>query len=230
MTRDSAIWDRAKSALTLSRPDGRADLFLWEQAVRIARSALTICDVAVSGESEPDRAAIVAAALFHNAAWVGYVRREVVAPEKVLLLPLKEDHYALSAQIMESTLHGELEVESFARALEAVQSLGHRSAECVEAHVVSDAVQLEEFSLSSLWPTIRRGVFEAQSIRSVIERWRRRSEYHFWSARLEESFHFDEVRKLASARLERLGRVIADLEREQQCDDAMTNDPMKRPG
>ena len=61
-------------------------------------------------------------------------------------------------------------------------------------------------------------------VQSVIDRWRRRSEYHYWSARLEESFHFEPVRSLARRRLERLGRIISELEMEQDCSDIELTD------
>ncbi|MHC5110960.1 MAG: hypothetical protein ACYTHJ_13905 [Planctomycetota bacterium] len=219
MTRLAAIWDRAKAALTFTRDDGRQDLFLWEQSARVASTAREIAKLDEVDALRPDEMAVTAAALFQNAAWVAYVQDEVVDVSEVLIMPPGDDHFVLSAKCLEKQLTGVLADDSLQRAMEAVVALNSRSGDSTESLVLSDAVQLEEFGMSSLWPTIRRGLFEGHTIQSVIERWRRRSEYHFWTARLEESFNFEAVRILARHRLERLGRVMTELEWEQNCKD-----------
>lgn len=223
MARLVAIWDRAKAALTIAREDGREDHVLWEQSARIATTAGELCKLREVEAMRPDEVAVAAASLFHNAAWALYVNDELVDPGNVLLLAVRDDHFQKSATEMMQQLESMLSPESLRRARDAIMALQSRELDTPEALVVSDALQLEEFGLSSLWSTIRRGSLEAQTIKSVIERWRRRAEYHYWTARLDESFHFDTVRQLARKRLERLGRVIDELEAEQSCRDLWTD-------
>ena len=46
----------------------------------------------------------------------------------------------------------------------------------------------------------------------MIDTWKRRKEYQFWSARLNESFHFEPVRKIAEKRLAIYERIMQEVE------------------
>jgi len=92
----------------------------------------------------------------------------------------------------------------------------------IEGKIVSDASSLDEFSIASLCQMLRLGLLDGFAIQAVIDRWRRRTEYDFWTARLNESFRFEVVRELARTRLGILERIMADLEREQYATDFLT--------
>ncbi|MGB0716284.1 MAG: hypothetical protein ACPGXK_10420, partial [Phycisphaerae bacterium] len=145
MARLIAVWDRAKSALTIAREDGRDDHVLWEQSARIATTAGELCKLREVEAIRPDELAVAAASLFHNVAWAIYVHNEVVEPQDMLLAAPRDDHYHKSATEMVRHLENMLSPETLRKAREAVISLQSRELESPEALVVSDALQLEEF-------------------------------------------------------------------------------------
>ena len=77
--------------------------------------------------------------------------------------------------------------------------------------ILSDARNLNDVGLLSLWPVIRRSLTEGDGVESLIDTWKRQKEYRFWDARLNESFHFDAVREIAENRLGQFDRFVADL-------------------
>ncbi len=50
----------------------------------------------------------------------------------------------------------------------------------------------------------------------MIDKWKRKREYRFWEARLNDSFRFEPVRALAEQRLERFGLLMEELEQQHQ--------------
>lgn len=227
MTDVDAIWNRARSDLTVATEQGDPDLFLWEHCARITRSSRQIASIAGVAELDPDITALTAAALYHEAAWVNRVREHGLSRFEILLRPIDEDHREQSAEMMERCLAGLLPTDSLQRAGTAIRALNHRpqrsadksNGEPLEAKIISDARNLDEFSMVALWAMIRRGMLEGTAVQAVIDRWHRRMEYHFWSARLSDSFRFQAVRTLAKKRLDGFERLMKDLEAQQNASD-----------
>ena len=210
-----AIWDRARSDLAITTPQHCEDPFLWEHAARIARCAREIAKLPSVTELAPDGLALEAAALYHDAAWTVHIRDESAATREVLVRPPAHDHRELSASLMERSLGDLLPSDALGRASRAIRSLDQRDIEGIEGQILADAENLDEFGVVSLWTTIRRGALDGKAIQGVIDRWHRRKEYHFWSARLNDSFHFQAVRAVAKKRLATLERLMHELEEEQ---------------
>lgn len=210
-----AIWDRARSDLAITTPQRSEDPFLWEHSERVARCAQEIATLPSVAALAPDVLALVAAALYHDAAWTVRIRDESVAYCEVLVRPPADDHREVSASLMERSLGDLVRSDSLARASRAIRSLDQRDIEGIEGKIIADAENLDEFGVVSLWTTIRRGALDGKAIQGVIDRWHRRKEYHFWSARLNDSFHFQAVRAVAKKRLAILERTMRELEEEQ---------------
>jgi hypothetical protein len=62
-----------------------------------------------------------------------------------------------------------------------------------------------------LWSAIRRGAVDGKGVQAVLDTWRRKKEYQFWTARLNDSFRFEPVRELARRRLEKFERLLEEL-------------------
>ncbi len=219
MTHLDAIWKRAESDLAISTGNGDSDLFLWEHSARVTRNALRIAELPGVANLSPNPVVVAAAALYHDSAWALRVRDKEVSRLEVLVRSPADDHRESSASYMRHCLESIVPPAELERAVSAVMGLDHRDLDIVEGQIVADADNLDDFSATSLWATIRRGALDGNAIQAVIDRWHRRTEYHFWSARLSDSFRFQIVRALAKKRLAGLERLMHELEEQQRAGD-----------
>jgi len=219
MVRLDPIWSRARADLVTPTAQGEVDLFLWEHSVRVSQSALQISKLPILRSQSPDDAAIVAAGLYHDAGWVVRLKDGEIERSEILVRSCPDTHREQGAAMMESALAGLLPSDSLERASQAIRTLNARDIESVEGRVVTEAENLDEFGILSLWTAIRRGALEGKGWQAVIDTWRRRKEYHFWTARLNDSFRFGKVRELAKERLASVERFMEDLEAQHQCRD-----------
>ncbi len=222
MTKLDPIWNQARTDLVIVAHTGDEDVFLWEHSARIASVAKAISGLAVVRERSPDEAAIQAAALYHDAGWAAAIRDGEVERQEILTRPPGDAQRERGAALMEESLAKLLPAESLARASNAVRTLNARRIDSVEGQVVAEADSLEEFGLLSLWPAIRRGVLEGKGVQAVLDTWHRRKEYQFWAARLNDSFRFAAVRKIAERRLAAYERVVRQLEDQYHSSDVST--------
>jgi hypothetical protein len=207
-----AIWKRARSDLTVTIRQGDPDVFLWEHTSRVAHVAQRIAKLDVVVEQDPDEAAVLAAALYHDAAWAIRCRTGEVDRTEVLLTPLNDSAGEQSAALLEERLADLLPPGTLERAARAIRLMHEREPAIIEAQIIAEANNLEEFGLLSLWMQIRRGMLDGKGTQAVIETWRRKKEYHFWTARLRDSFRFEPTRRLAEQRLSKLERFMQELQ------------------
>lgn len=211
MQRD-ALWNRARADLVIASDRGHEDVVLWEHSARVAGNARRIARIPEVLSKSPDETAIVAAALYHDAGWIGRLRAGEVRREGVLLCPLSDKHRERGAEMMERSLRKLVPRPSLARASRAIQTLQKRRIHAIEGQVLTEAENLEEFGILALWATVRRHIVEGRGVQSVIDTWHRRREYSFWEARLNDAFRFEPVRAVARKRIEKLDRAMIDLE------------------
>ena len=214
-----SIWKQARADLLV--PTGRTepDLYLWEYSWRIARASEHIAGMPEVARHGPDPAAVVAGALYHAACWAQRCRDRECDRTEILLATLSEGDREQSARMLETAMSGVLSPDSLQRALRVVRSAQDRTTNSIEARIVADACSLQEFGVLSLWPMIRRGMLEGKAVQTILDTWNRKKEYHFWEARLNDSFHFEPVREIARRRLERLERLMADLKEQHHSED-----------
>jgi hypothetical protein len=206
------VWRQAGADLAISTEDGEVDPYLFEHAVRVATSASMIRALEVVHPNDPDEVAVLAAALYHDSGWAVRFANGEAPREEILVRPPTDSHRELGASLMERNLAGVIPAESLRRAAEAIRTMDKKDAATIEGQIVSDADNLDDFGPLALWPAIRRGVLDGKGVQAIVDTWRRRKEYQFWSARLNDSFFFDKVRKLAEARLSDHERTMQALE------------------
>lgn len=209
-----AIWRRARSDLAITTKEGDPDLFLWEHSARVAQAAQRIATFPVVRAEKPNDTVLVLAGLYHDAGWAVRCRSGEIDRSEVLLGPISESGCELAASLLESSLAGHVAAEALERAARAIRALSEREPNLIEAKIILEARHLEEFGLLMLWPSIRRGLLDGKGVQPVIDAWRRKKEYHFWTARLKDSFRFQPVRELAEQRLKKLEAVMQDIEAE----------------
>lgn len=207
-----AIWNRARADLVITTEQGGEDLILWEHSVRVSETARQIARLPEVQAASPDEAAIVAAALYHDAGWVARLRDSEIRRGEILCRLKSEAHREHGALMLEHALGELLPRDTLQRASGAIRTLKNRRIESVEGQVITEADNLDELGVLSLWSSIRRGVTEGKGVQAVIDTWRRRKEYRFWEAHLKDSFRFAPVRAVAEKRLEQLERLMRELE------------------
>ncbi len=206
------VWQQARSDLMVATLTGDPDSFLWEHSSRIARASCAIARIECVQVLDPDLSAVAAAALYHDAGWVARFHGGEVDRCEILVRPPSETHRDQGALKMETGLANLLPREAIRRASLAIRSMSRRGTDSVEGRIVSDADNLDEFGPLALWPSIRRGLLDGKGIQAVIDTWQRRKEYQFWSARLNDSFHFEPVRKIAQKRLAIYESIMQEVE------------------
>lgn len=227
-----AIWRRARNDLTVTTKEGDPDLFLWEHSARVAQSAQRIAALPVVRAEKPNDNAVVLVGLYHDAGWAVRCRNGEIDRSEVLLGPISEGGCELAAALLESSLAGLAPADVLERAARAIRTLSEREPNPIEAKIVIEARHLQEFGLLMLWPAIRRGVLEGKGVQAVIDTWRRKKEYHFWTARLKDSFRFQPVRELAEQRLKKLEAFMQEIDAEHTNRDLPAlnpDEPVRRP-
>ena len=207
-----AIWNRARADLVITTEQGGDDLVLWEHSVRVSETARQIARLPEVRAASPDEGAIIAGALYHDAGWVVRFRDGEIRRGEILCCLKSEAHREHGALMLEHALRELLPRDTLQRASGAIRTLKNRRIESVEGQVITEADNLDELGVLSLWSSIRRGVTEGKGVQAVIDAWHRRKEYRFWEAHLKDSFRFEPVRAVAEKRLEQLERLMRELE------------------
>lgn len=207
-----AIWKRARADLVIPTPRGDSDVFLWEHSALVAKTAQHIARLPMIRSQQPNEAVIVAVGLYHDAGWITRFREGAVDRMEILLGSLSEADHEQGAMLMKQSLADLLSKEVLDLAVRAIRGTRNRGTELIEAQVVAEADNLQEFGIVSLWQAIRRGAVEGKGVQAVLDTWRRKKEYQFWTARLNDSFRFESVRELARQRLEKFERLLGELE------------------
>ncbi len=207
-----AIGERAKADLVFLNEDGAPDVLLWEHSFRVAATAKAVLRFPGVAALEANEVAVAAAAFYHDAGFIVRLRRKSILPDEILTGPGDEQHREAGVELMNASLSDLLDHATLELANQALRTLAVRVLHTPEAKVVSDAENLNKVGILSLWPMIRRGVRTGGAVGAVLEKWRRQQEYKFWQARINESFHFDSVRRLANARLEVLTGFMEELD------------------
>lgn len=214
-----AVWKLARADLVVPAADGGNDIFLWEHSVRVAKSAQYLSQLPEAQAHEPDSLALLAAALYHEAGWISRLRGGEIERYEILLGSPSESIVVESIRLMQQSLNGVIPAQSLAKAGETIRFRTAHSTELIEGHILTEADNLEEFGLGFLWMAIRRGICGGKGVQAVLDAWKRRTEYHFWTARLKDAFHFDASRKLADARLRQLEALMSEMMVQHEIED-----------
>ncbi|MHC5138146.1 MAG: hypothetical protein ACYSN7_06270, partial [Planctomycetota bacterium] len=88
-----------------------------------------------------------------------------------------------------------------------------------EAMVLSDGRGLEELGLAGLLGGLRGQLIDGKAVSDILESWKRKIEYGYWRARLEESFRFAAVRQIAEQRFAAVEQFMNQLATENSAGD-----------
>lgn len=100
------------------------------------------------------------------------------------------------------------------RATRLLQELPQRQPMLEEARVLADAVNLDDFGVGGLVQLMVPLTLTGGGLAQLIEALEKRDQYGYWDARLKESFHFKQSRRIARMRLELARKTAAALSAE----------------
>jgi len=201
MAEDDPLLRQARAELTLGGPGKTLDLTLWEHSRRVMTNADLIANLPDVTNERVDRQALRVAALYHDAGWAVQVAAGQVPYQHVLIRPTTDIQHELAAELVESSLRHRLPPRTLERAARAIRGINNRKHDLVEAHILSDADNLDQIGPIGLLQSLRRAVVEGREVRQLVTAWQRQQEYHYWEARIREGIRFEAVRELAWRRL-----------------------------
>ncbi len=214
-----SLWKRAETDLCLRLTGSPQDPLIWEHSARVAKLAETIRTMPGIPPTDVDPAALAAAALYHDAAWVLQAREGEVQPSEMLLRPCSDLQRELGADWLTDRLKDLLGPGVLAQAARTVRELNNRRSPSPDVQILAEADSLDQIGPQTMLLMLRRQLNEGKSLKDLIAVWERQEEYNFWPARIKESFRFAVVRRLAEARLEKLRRFMNDLRQAVRLED-----------
>ena len=210
MAEQDAIWSRAREDLILGDHQGHEDVFLWEHALRVVRTARVIAALPEVSGHKLDHAALSAAALYHDAGWAIQFRQGATDRAAILGRPTSREQRELAIGLLEKRVVGELPTPSLQRASKCIEALNQRDTDIVEAQVLADADNLDHMGPLLLCQIVRGVGLEGKGVQTMVAKWRTKKKYGFWKVRIN-AFHFESGRVIARQRLEKVDRFMADL-------------------
>jgi hypothetical protein len=205
------LWKRAERDLCVLSAAAIPDLIIWEHSCRVAKLAAQIAALPQLASHPIDHQALTAAALYHDAGWVMQVNAGEIKPCELLLKPTSDSQRELAADWMLQRLDGLLGPGIIAHAMRVVRQCNNRRTDLIEAQILAEAENLDEIGPQAINVMLRKQMAEGKTLSDTIATWERQEEYHYWQARVKDSFRFEPVRVLAQTRLQNLRQFMLDL-------------------
>jgi hypothetical protein len=219
MTEFAPIWSRAKRDLLIAIAPERYDPVIWERAERVAEMTLIVATFPELAGQRLDRQAMLAAALYHDAGWLVQLNHRKISRHEIFTRPITDAQRDLAAAMLEKSLHDLMPDASRETAVLALRECNRKATDLLEAHVLCEAINLDDMGPHALCVSVRRHIAEGKGVESVLDIWHRQQEYHYWEARLKECLRFETSRRVAEQRLAAMGRVMDELRRYHRLED-----------
>lgn len=202
----------AEKQLLLPIDETRSDTWLWEHTQRVRALAIAVAACPELRGEGIDRAALSAAALFHDVGLAIQFRQSGTDHGQVLARPTSDIQRELGAAALQEEAAGLLSAKTLRLACDAIRACNDRRTELPEAQALGDAETLEQFGVLYVLRLFRQHQSEGRPVDQLIASWNRQREYGFWELRLAEGLRFESSRRLARKRLASAGALIATLE------------------
>ena len=203
MSEVETVRELAKEALTAPALAGEPGAFLWERAQRLVRNVEYISQLPELAKAglRVDRFCLIAAAYFSEAGPAYYLESKRRGAKSGLNDVNGEDLLGYSARVAEQKLAGAIEKLRIEKITRIITESGSHLTRMAEAMILADARNLEDMGLVGVLNEYRRYICRGKGVNEVLQNWKKKADYRYWQARLEEGFRFEQVRKLAEQRL-----------------------------
>ena len=219
MSELEAIRNRARQDLVIVTEDGLEDVHVWEHSLRVTSMARRIADFPDVAANPIDHTVLTAAGLYHDAGWVTQVADGEVTREAIRCKPASPLQRELSAAMMERSCEGTLSKQTIDSASACIRALSNHDIDLLEAQLIAEADNLDEFGALSLLHLARKQVIEGKGLEAAIETWKTQERYGYWTARIKDSFRFESVKRIAHLRVQVFDGMIRELSRHHRGED-----------
>lgn len=176
--------------------------WLWDRSRRIVRNCELISQLGEITEANLpiERFCLTAAAYFSEAGFIRF-SESGQCPNGVILSDLNvNDLRKFSTQVVTEVL-SETEIESkIDKINKIIIESGTINSKLAEARILSDGRGLEDMGAMGIFNEFRKYAFHGDGPGESLVGWKRKVEYRYWQARLDESFSFESVKKIAKRR------------------------------
>ncbi len=209
----------AKQLLTVAIDERHQDYWLWEHTERVMHLTQSMAGLPELGRQVPDRNALAAAALFHDAGWVTEYQQQRWPTWQLLTRPTSDIQRELGAAMLQEEAGHLLPGPTLRLAAEAIREANNRRTELLEARVLAEAEALDEVGTLYVLRQFRQYQAEGRPLQQLVDSWQRQKEYRYWELRLQDGFRYDATRALARRRLEAVDAFMIALKRDLHGDD-----------
>ena len=176
--------------------------WLWDRSRRIVRNCQLICRLGeiVRADLPIERLCLAAAAYFSDSGFIRFAESGQMPNGVVLSEVNVNDLRKFSTQIVTEVL-AETEIEAKTDKINKIIIESNTiNSKLPEARILSDARGLEDMGAVGVFNEFRKYAFHGDGPGEAIVGYKRRIEYQYWKSRLDESFYFESVKKIAQRR------------------------------
>lgn len=215
------VRDLAKQTLAIHTATGEPDNCLWERSQRLVRNSKHICQLPELGKItlQTDHFCLITAAYFSDAGLAYYLKRENKASVPVISNSNNGDLLDFCTQIIEEELNSVINKARIEKINRIITESSKHFTEMHEAMILSDARNLDDMGAVGIFNEFKRYIIGGKGVCNALKSWERKIDYQYWQARLKESFHFEQVRKLAKKRLSAAEQFMNQLKIETEAHD-----------
>jgi HD superfamily phosphodiesterase len=209
-------WSISKTNIRTSRVTPE---LVFDHSLRVLEMAKRLAKDPQIQEKGVDELVLSTSALFHDAAWVDWVKMGQIQPTEIFSRPTDTEFCKRSAQIACDQVGKTLPARTLEKVVQAITEMKIPRPSLTDAVLLADADGLEDFGLLGFTLQVRMAQATGKSALQILETWHRQQEYHYWEARIKNAFHLRLSKTIANQRLETMGQVFELLRREIHLED-----------
>lgn len=197
-----AVRKTAQQVLAIPTVTGKCDNWLWDRTQRVVRNVDHICRMSEISEANLaiDRFCLICAAYFSDSGFLHYSDPEEITSRVVLADLNVIDLRDFSVQVVGDNLAVVLSDAKIEKICKIIIESSNKFSEIIEAKILSDARSLDDMGAVGIFNEFRRHIVHGKGATDALNSWQRKVDYRYWEARLNESFRFESVRKIADRR------------------------------
>jgi hypothetical protein len=176
--------------------------WLWDRSRRIVRNCELICqlDEVTKANLPIERFCLSAAAYFSDAGFIRFVESGQMSEGTVLSDLNVHDLRKFSAQIVSDKLLDTDAESKIDKICKIIIESSTSNSKLAEAKILSDGRGLDDMGAVGIFNDFRKHAFHGDGAAESLIGWKRRIDYKYWQSRLDESFSFESVAKIAKRR------------------------------